>query len=191
MKWIIIFLGLICQNGFSATFDLECENTPCFPSEKAESISQLFQFKSCEGPIDDRSPCNYFLAEALELLYGVKDFSTGNQNSPYKTANDIARFVKDNPDKWEALGKAEQQKNLNRAAELANQGKAVIAVKSSTTIGHVAIILPGTLEMSGSWKLKVPCSASFFLDKPLKSYVGCKLSYAFTKPKEVLLYVRK
>jgi hypothetical protein len=39
--------------------------------------------------------------------------------------------------------------------------------------------LPGSLQYSGQWNLHTPNSASVFLNRPHKSYVGLTLSNAF------------
>ena len=71
--------------------------------------------------------------------------------------------------------------------------KAVVALYMTPSgAGHVAIILPGELQPSGSWGLNVPNSASFLMMEPQRSYVGKGLSYAFAKThlKDVVLYAR-
>ena len=107
--------------------------------------------------------------------------------------NEIADAVKGGGN-WELLGHAYDKDALNKAQDYANSKKATIAVyKSSTGQGHVAVILPGDLQASGSWGIKVPNSASFFLGNRQRSYIGKGLSYAFTKDmlKDVVVYGRK
>jgi hypothetical protein len=143
----------------------------------------LGEFLTCKSPIDDISPCNYFLGRALMRVYGVNDFSTGADT--YMRAAAIAAYVADS-DKWTRLGEATDQSALRSAQGYANLGKPVIAVTSS----HVALVIPGDLVMSGNWNLKAPNSASFFIDEPAKSFVGKPLSYAFTSPANVQIYGR-
>ena len=148
----------------------------------------LGQYLACQEPIDDTSPCNRFLGKALKSVYGITDFDvTPNE---YMLANEIAIYVATTPDKWTSLGPADDQDVLKDAAGYANLKKAVIAVQPGTPHGHVALILPGNLVPSGSWGLNVPNSASFFQNKPKKSYVAQGLSYAFSTPDGVTIYGR-
>jgi hypothetical protein len=142
--------------------------------------------------LDLRSPCNVFLAKALKLLFGIADFELPGLPHGFLAANDIARYVAAHPDQWTLLGSASSQLALDRAQTYANLNTPVIAVYVSDPHGHVAVVLPGTLEYSGQWNLHVPNSASGFLDRPHKSYVGLRLSNAFQAsdlPK-VKLYTR-
>ncbi len=72
--------------------------------------------------------------------------------------------------------------SLTQAQQLANEKKAVVAVyQNANSVGHVALVLPGNLEASGSWGLSVPNAASFFLPEPSRSFVNKGLSFAFTQ----------
>ena len=109
------------------------------------------------------------------------------------TVNEIATFLKES-DKWEVLGQSYDQKTLSAAQEHANAKKAVVAVYLNTAgVGHVAVITPGELKLSGSWGLSVPSAASFFPTEPSKSFVDKGLSFAFMKQmlKDVHIYARK
>ena len=150
------------------------------------------KFIECESAGSNTSQCYQYMAQSLQTVYQINDFSTG-QSGKYMGPNEIADFVKDGG-KWEALGPAYDRNVLNKAQEYANAKKAVIAVyKSGETQGHMALILPGDLQISGSWGLKVPNSASFFLNNHDRSYIGKGLSYAFTKDmlRHVVVYGRK
>jgi hypothetical protein len=150
------------------------------------------EFLSCAQKGDDKSPCNVFLARAIKKVYGTDDFENPSKTGTYLDANEIAAYVATAPQKWTLLGVASNQTSLNEAQFQANHKKAVIAVYSSPPHGHVCLILPGNLTDSASWKLKVPNSASFFLDNPSQSYVGEPLSKAFANDKkdQVKLYGR-
>jgi hypothetical protein len=142
--------------------------------------------------LDLSSPCNVFLAKALKLLFGIADFELPGVPDEFLVANDIARYVAAHPDQWTLLGSASSQAALDRAQTYANLNTPVIAVYISDPHGHVAVVLPGSLEYSGHWNLHVPNSASEFLNRPHKSYVGLRLSNAFQAsdlPK-VKLYTR-
>jgi hypothetical protein len=150
----------------------------------------LNEFMSCQDKADDKSPCNRFVGKALRRVYNVDDFGP-DEKGEYLDANTIAGYLATS-DKWIFLGSADSQKVLNEAEEYANQGKALVAVKSDDPNGHVALILPGDLSASNTWNgLRCPNSASFFLKHPEKSYVGKKLSYAFDSPVGVKIYGRE
>ena len=142
--------------------------------------------------LDIRSPCNVFLAKALKLLFGIADFELPGLPDGFLAANEIARYVATHPEEWTLLGSASSQGALDKAQTYANLNTPVIAVYVSDPHGHVAVVLPGSLEYSVQWNLHAPNSASGFLDRPHKSYVGLRLSNAFQAsdlPK-VKLYTR-
>jgi hypothetical protein len=156
-------------------------------SWKSDVERMLQEFLSCAEPVDDRSPCNIFLARALDRVYGIKEFGDPARPSTVMRANEIADYVAARTDLWVSLGSGDKQDSLNQAQEYANRGKAIIAVWKSPEAnrpGHVALILPGQLSNSTTWQLRVPNSASFSLDRPRDSYVGGPLSKAFGAPKK-------
>jgi hypothetical protein len=109
------------------------------------------------------------------------------------TVNEVTGFLKQSS-AWESLGPAYTQSTLTQAQQMANEKKAVVAVyQNANSVGHMALIIPGQLEASGSWGLNVPNAASFFLPEPSRSFVNKGLSFAFTKNmlKDVTIYVRK
>ena len=151
--------------------------------------SRLSEFLSCQNQVDDSSPCNRFVGKALSDVYGIDDFQDPANKSQYLSANLIAAYVTVSKN-WVSLGTADSQAALTEAAAAANAGRAAIAVKPGDAHGHVALILPGPLQESPNWKLNVPNSACFFLGKPNQSYVGDKLSRAFSSPTGVKLFAR-
>lgn len=148
------------------------------------SINQLI---SCEKAIDDRSPCNYFVGRALDSIYDIKDFKTGEDK--WFSANQIESFVKQHTEKWKLIGNGNDQNALAQAQADANSGAALIAVSEGSSHGHVALILGGTLKKSDKLNLYMPNSASMFLDKPSASYIGKHLGFAFSDPSKVKIYV--
>ncbi|WP_162601305.1 hypothetical protein [Occallatibacter savannae] len=149
----------------------------------------LNQFLSCQTPIDDRSPCNYFLARAVKKVYSVDDFFLAPDKP--MSANAIAAFVAADQ-KWTSLGSCDKQLSLDQAQGYANLKKPVVAVYVAQPHGHVALILPGSASKSQTWGMQVPNSASFPLDAPQKAYVAGPLSKAFgpDKKTQVTLYGR-
>ena len=152
----------------------------------------LQKFKSCENTADSGiNPCNKFVGSMLKTVYKVNDFYS-QTTGRYMLVSEIAKFLEENK-QWKLLGHAYEQGALSQAQDYANAKKAAVAVYlDSENIGHVSLILPGELKLSGSWGFNVPNSASFFLNQPENSYIGKGLSYAFKRNmiKEVLLYAR-
>jgi hypothetical protein len=147
----------------------------------------LAEFLRCASAATDRGPCDSFVGRALKRVYGIRDFEQPAGSDRFLSAERIAALVAASPD-WVTLGNAADQDALDEARAYAGDGYAVLAVKSGHPGGHVALVLPGPLTASGSWKLNVPRSASFFLDRAQGSYVGKPLSFAFSSAAGVKLY---
>lgn len=155
-----------------------------------ELSKALNEFANC--PSGDPAACNKFIGQSLNTVYKVNDFYS-EKLGRYLFPHEIASFVGES-DQWTLLGHAYEADALSEAQQYANQKKAAIAVyKSETGQGHMVLILPGDLQPSGSWGMKVPNTASFVLGDPQKSYISKGLSYGFRKNliKDVLIYARK
>ncbi len=163
----------------------DCKKTDYSADQQKYMETAVQQFTACQLPLDNA--CRAHLAQALEHLYGVKDFGS---ESSHMNATEIGKKVAGDAN-WEHLGSATDQDALKKAQSSANCGKAVVAVLSSDTGGHVAIILPGPLTASYGWKVSVPNSASFFTHNPSKSFAGKPLSYAFPGAQGIEIYARK
>jgi len=136
--------------------------------------------------------CYRFSGESVRHVYNIKDFYSAKENR-YMLIDEMYDFLEQSS-QWTLLGKAYDQKALEEGQQYANEGKAVVAIMRGKEYGHMAVLLPGELQPSGSWMLRVPNSASFFTHHQVdKSYVGKKLSYAFTPADQghVLIYTRK
>ena len=140
-------------------------------------------------PVNDLSPCNYFVSKAYESIFDIRDFKT---TTGHMLANEIVDYLISSPSTWIEIGYAHSQSVLTEAQRIANEGFPTLAIRPGTAHGHIALILPGELQYSGSWSLKVPNSASFFYRVPQKSYVGKKLSFAWNKhdSNDVKIYYR-
>ena len=163
----------------------DCKKTEYGMEQQKYLNDALQKFYACPLPLD--ATCRAALAQALEHIYGVKDFGS---ESGYMTPAEITKKVGSDPN-WTHVGSASDQNALKSAQDSANCGKAVIAVLASDAGGHVAIILPGALVRSNGWKLDVPNSASFFTHNPSKSFAGKPLSYSFPNVVGIELYARK
>ncbi|MEO7991567.1 MAG: hypothetical protein ABI663_18585 [Chryseolinea sp.] len=160
------------------------------PNWNQDLNNALKEFLACEGTSQERTECVHFIGESLNTVYKINDFS---KSGKYMSTSEIADFVKSNA-KWKVLGPSYDQTTLSKAQESANAKKAVVAVfKNAEGVGHVVLVTPGELQLSGSWGLKVPNSASFFQKEPAKSYVNKGLSFAFARVmmKDITLYVRE
>ena len=154
--------------------------------------NSMTQFMNCATTSPDKSQCSSFISESLVKVYKVNAFYS-DKLKRHLQIYEISKSMIDGGS-WTLLGYAYDQKALNEAQKCANASKAVIAVYTTVSGGkHIALILPGKLDYSGSGGFNVPNSASFFFDDPAKSYVGKGLSYAFAKNmiKDVALYCRK
>jgi hypothetical protein len=163
------------------------------PNWKKELNTSLEEFKGC-APNNTGTPtnCTKLQGETLHTVYKVNDFFS-QKAGRYMTVSEVAGFLKKNGS-WTALGPAYLQETLTQAQQAANENKAVVAIyQNASAVGHVALVLPGELEPSGSWGLNVPNTASFFLPEPGRSFVAKGLSFAFTKImlKDITFYVRK
>jgi hypothetical protein len=180
-----LFLCAACLMVSLGVLSQDCKKTDYSADQQKYMEESLQKFTACQLPLD--ASCRAALAQALEHLYGVKDFGS---ESKYMTPSEITKKVAGDSN-WEHLGNAADQSALKNAQARANCGKAVIAVLASETGGHVAVILPGSLAHSGTWKLDVPNSASFFTHNPGKSFAGKSLAYSFPSAQNVEIYARK
>ncbi len=89
-------------------------------------------------------------------IYSVFEKLTGSKALKGKNANQIVDIFADSPD-WEEIP-------MDQAQQLANEGNIVmvgwknpLASPRNRNSGHVAMVVPGEMEESGSWgKCKVP-----------------------------------
>ena len=156
-----------------------------------ELNASLQQFLDCQSSSRGKSECVEYTGESLKKIYKVNDFYS-TKSGRYMTASEISLYLKEN-DKWKLIGPSYDQKVLATSQDMANAGKAVVAVfMNSTGIGHVVVITPGQLQPSGSWGLNVPNVVSFFPSQPDKSFVDKGLSFAFGKNlmKDIMIYGR-
>ncbi|MGO7394588.1 hypothetical protein ACCS62_28510 [Rhizobium ruizarguesonis] len=162
------------------------------PSQGA-LYDKLVGYMSCptddpaSGLLADKVACNYFVGKVLKELYNVDDFSTGAKS--WLTANNMLTYVRSHPEMWIKLGNADSQAVLMEASQGAANDQPVVALMQGDP-GHVAIILPGELKQSNSWKLRAPNSAAFSLGHVERAYVFCRLSFAFGDPSKVEIFYR-
>lgn len=161
------------------------------PAWKKDLEASLQKFVECTETAGEKYECSSFIGEAMSKVYKTDAFYSKKLNR-YLRINEISRSMVETG--WTQLGPAYEQNALEQAQKQANANKAVIAVyTTSNGIAHIAVILPGKLQYSGSWGFHVPNAASFVFNDSEKSFIDKGLSYAFTKSmiKDVVLYARK
>lgn len=142
----------------------------------------------CQATTEDLSACQSFTPAALEKLFSIADFVT---DSRVMLAAEIATEMQRHPETWQSLGAASDQAVLDKAHELASAGSAVIAIQSVDGRGQAAIIMPGQPLPSGKWEMeRVPLAAAARVDSPESSINGKSISWVFSDPQLVTLYVR-
>ncbi len=169
------------------------------PATIIRQLQDMPMTRSCTRAVDDYTACSAFVSEALSRVYGIDDFkrNKSSRTFPDHVANDIANYVETHS-QWRRLGNGGDQRALDDAQRLANEGYAVIAVRPNPGQGHVALVIPGESQRSSTWGLRVPNSASMFYRDPEKpyvpdqTYIGGMLSKAFQgqHKSEVLIYYR-
>ncbi|SHM62400.1 hypothetical protein SAMN05444266_109231 [Chitinophaga jiangningensis] len=141
------------------------------------------------------TPCNLYVSLALNRVYGLEGFYTTNPNGTkrYMAANEIYNYLTGDPRGWKMIGPATMQQNLYDAAFYASQGRAVVYVSPGNPHGHVAIGMPSLCEDVSSGAayagLKLPRVTSFFLGRPEASFYNRPISYAWSNPRDVMIFV--
>lgn len=153
------------------------------------SLNQtLSEFKSCMAS-EGKLQCDGYTSQAIREVYNIKEFKNKadqSDMSPYE----IQQYVSKSSD-WVKLGPAYNSETLRKAQQLSNEGKPVIVVleDESKSDVHVSVVLPGELQSSGSWGMKVPSVSAFFTHNPSNSFVDKSISYAYTKSMMLRLQV--
>lgn len=204
-KGSVIAVCALMSSGLSLAAYAGCmdNDNPLWTEPGEKSVrNRLISLMRCPLDVDRRTSnqidavaCNWFVAHAVDELYGVKDF-TPQTNGRWLTANEIASFVRTHPEKWTKLGMANVQSVLDDAARGAANDQPVVAVLEGNPHGHVALILPGAPKASSTWRdangvvLRAPNSAAFSLNNVARAYVSCRLSAAFSDPNRVEIWWR-
>lgn len=183
-------LVLLCAESMLAQCPAPTVDAPETNVWTGKLITALAGETSCSQVSSDAAfaatdACNYFVGRVLETLYNVRDFEPTNPSpaAPYMEANNIGTALQAGilPG-WTLVGAADNQDVLNQAKTYADQNLLVVAVYVNPAgHGHIALIGPGPMQPSTLWGLSTPVSASFFLNKPLKDYLGKPLACAFGK----------
>ncbi len=145
-------------------------------------------FKNCKENSTSRNDCRNSITKMISEFYKIDDFK--NANGDYVIYDSIQPIVM-KESAWIKLGNADNQEALDKAQVAANNGNATIAIDISESYGQVAMIIPGKLTHSGSWKLKVPNTAALVNYDASKSFANKSLSYAFKSTKNIVLFTKK
>lgn len=173
------------KNNSSVATEKEVKMT----SDKEQLLSMtIAYFKNCKATSTNRNECRNSITKMISEFYKVSDFK--NAKGEYVIYDSIQPIV-NSSNNWIKLGNASNQKALTKAQEAANSGNATIAFDMSETYGQVAMIIPGNLTNSGSWKLKVPNTAALVNYDAKKSFTNKPLSYAFKSTENIVLYSKK
>lgn len=158
-------------------------------ADKEQFLSTtIAYFKNCKENSTRRNDCRNSITKMISEFYKIDDFK--NVNGDYVIYDSIQSIVK-KKSAWVKLGEANNQEALNKAQEAANNGNATIAIDVSESYGQVAMIIPGKLTHSGSWKLKVPNTAALVNYDASKSFANKSLSYAFKSPENIVLFTKE
>jgi hypothetical protein len=182
-----VFLILLTLTVVSATFGQSLNE-----NWRRDLAACLDKFRQCTQTTGEKYQCSGFIGESIADVYKTNAFFSDKLNR-YLHITEISKSSLENGP-WTSLGHAYDQKVLEDAQKQANANRAVIAVYvTDSGIGHIALVLPGKLQFSGSWGFNVPNAASFLFNDSEKSFVDKGLSYAFSKNmiKDVILYARK
>ncbi len=146
-----------------------------------ETLNQtLRDFKACMSK-ENKTVCQTYTAKAIKQVYTINDFyqaSSKTDMNPFE----IQAYIT-NSSAWTKLGQAFKPEVMSKAQGLCNAGKPVLIILrgEGPADAHVSLVLPGDLQTSGSWGMRVPNVAAFFTHNPENSFVNKSISYAYTK----------
>lgn len=134
------------------------------------------------APDANGTKCNQFLQDFARDTFGYGGFD-GLQ------ANDMVMKMKSDAE-WKATEGDTLQERLHAAQQYANEGYlVVIGYQNASGDGHVAVVVPGTEEMSGKWNMELPQTAQ----AGKSVYSGRHMGYGFGPElkDKVVIYVRR
>ena len=178
-------IGLLVACGDS---DETSEQTELEKVEQQSVESLLNEYEDCLATASGKMDCKTFTAKAISSIIGVKELV--DENGEYLEYHDIYEFVSNN-NNWENLGDADDQDAADRAQQLANEGKAVIAINTEDEHKLVIIIIPGEQTSSSKWGVKVPNCAAFFPVNGPEPFINKTMNYAWSTPDGVEIWARK
>ena len=191
MKKVYFFTTLLLSS-----FMLGCGPTAAEKEKEEKEISTqkrltieaiLEEYNECSANAESRNDCKNFTARAICEYYGIDDLK---KDGEYVEYHDIYDFVTADAS-WKNLGMAAEQKTLDNAQQMANNGFAVVAIDVKDKHKLAIVIIEGEQVKSGSWGLKAPTCAAFFPASGPKPFIHKTLNYAFSSPEGIQLWVKK
>ena len=156
---------------------------------KQTGITELMGiYEDCKINSSSRNECKHFIAQSICEYNGIYDFM--NEDGTFVDYHSIYDLVLEN-EIWKKIGDASDQDVLIDAQTLANEGLPVIAINTSDKHKFSVLVINGEMQQSRSWELKTPNTAAFFPVSGPKSYINKPLSYSWSSPEGILLFVRK
>ena len=128
MKKVYFFTTLLLSS-----FMLSCGPTAEEKEKEEKEISTqkrltieaiLEEYNECSANAESRNDCKNFTARAICAYYGIDDLK---KDGEYVEYHDIYDFVTADAS-WKNLGMAAEQKTLDNAQQMANNGFAVVAI---------------------------------------------------------------
>jgi hypothetical protein len=188
---VLLLVGIVsCKNDTKAKTETstKVEEVKLSTEQEQLLLTTIAYFKQCKAEATNRNDCRNSITEMISSFYKIDDFK--NAKGDYVVYDSIQPIVK-RSSAWTKLGSASKQEVLNKAQQAANSGKATLAIDVSQTYGQVAMIVPGKLTTSGSWKLEVPKATALVNYSADKSFMNKSLSYAFKSTENIVLFSKK
>ena len=175
-----------------------CKAVPNPPGINVELETRLgdafrcFDSEAAGQQPDPTEKCNDFVADSVQREWALDHFWMEDK-SRFMTVREMKSWlsIEGSLNGWDFLGTANEAEVQAGAAERAGAGQAVVAIyHSGSARGHVALVLPGELQNSGTYGIPVARIAQTGLSNPTNSFVGCAFSYGLGKSKasETLIY---
>ncbi len=191
MKRVCLFTTLLlsaCIVGCGSTNEEKEQEEKHISTQKRLTIESILEeYNECSVNAETRNDCKNFTARAICAYYGIDDLKKGGEYVEYP---DIYDFVTADPS-WKNLGMATEQKTLDNAQKMANDGFPVVAIAVEDKHKLAIIIIEGEQVKSGSWGLNAPTCAAFFPASGPKPFIHKTLNYAFSSPEGIQLWVKK
>ncbi|WP_062053915.1 hypothetical protein [Aquimarina longa] len=145
-------------------------------------------FMSCKAQAVGRNDCRSRISKVISEKHNLSEFKDAKLG--YVIYDSIRPIIERSND-WKSIGTAIDQDVLDHALEHTNKGGLSLVIDTSTTYGHVVMLLSGEAKKSNSWGLKLPKVLSLVNYKPEKSFHDKSLSYAMNKSEDLQVYIRK
>ena len=154
----------------------------------AELQNTIDTFINCKANSSSRKECRNAITAFISTTYGLNEFKDKLGN--YEIYDSIQPIIK-RTKAWKSLGSAINQRHIDKAVSLVQNGGLALVIDTSESYGHVTVIRPSETKKSGSWNLELPKVLSLFNNKPEKSFYNKSLAYAFKKSDALKIFIRE